>query len=124
MLARTIRSHPTFHIFGFGTNFLDYSYIFGIWTQNGPTFSSFSNLPTCKKTGPPKEQICVWTIPSYQLFVDISFFILYLQSFFIFFGKMHFLELLSYFNHFVYLRFKYRRPHIIIISKKNSYFKI
>ena len=34
------------------TNFLDYSYIFKVWTQNGLTFSSFSNLPTSKKTGP------------------------------------------------------------------------
>ena len=31
--------------------------------------------------------------------------------------KTHFLKLLSYFNHFVCLRFKYRRPHIIIILK-------
>ena len=42
-----------------------------------------------------------------------------------FLGKTHFLQVLSYFNSFVYLRFKYGRPHIIIIiSKWNSYFKI
>ena len=34
------------------TIFLDYSYILKKWTQIGPTFSSFSNLPTSKKTGP------------------------------------------------------------------------
>ena len=34
-----------------------------------------------------------------------------------FWGKTHFLQLLSYFNSFVYLRFKYGRPQAIIISK-------
>ena len=48
----------------------------------------------------------------------------YLPSFFNFLGKTHFLQLLSYFNSFVYLRFKYGRPQFIIISEKNSYFKI
>ena len=40
------------------------------------------------------------------------------------FGKINFLKLLSYFNHFVYLRFKNGRSQIIIISKQNSYFLI
>ena len=54
-MAKTIRSHPTSHILVW-TNFLDYSYIFRIWTQNGHTYSSFSNLPTCKKTGPQRKK--------------------------------------------------------------------
>ena len=41
-----------------------------------------------------------------------------------FLGKTNFLQLLSYFNSFVYLRFKYGRPQIIIISKCKSYFEI
>ena len=36
--------------------FGDYSYIFRIWSKHGPTFSSFSNLPTCKKTGPQRKK--------------------------------------------------------------------
>ena len=53
------RDHPvTSYIphFGPGTNFLDYSYIFEIWTQNGPTCSSFSNFPVGKKTGPQRTK--------------------------------------------------------------------
>ena len=42
---------------------------------------------------------------------------LYLASFFNCWGKTHFLQLLSYFNSFVYLRFKYGRPQILIFSK-------
>ena len=49
-MAKTIRSHPTSPFYPPRTNLLDYSYIFKMWTQNGPTFSSFPNLPTSKKT--------------------------------------------------------------------------
>ena len=56
-------------------------------------------------------------------FCQISLFVWYLQSFFNFLGKTHFLQLLSYFNSFVYVRFKYGRLQIITISKSNSYFK-
>ena len=45
-MAKTIRSHPTSHILVLEPIFGDYFYIFKIWTQNGPTFSSFSNLAT------------------------------------------------------------------------------
>ena len=55
LMAKTIRSHPTSHIWS-GTYFLDYSYIFPKTTLNGPTFSSSSNLPTSKKTGPQKKK--------------------------------------------------------------------
>ena len=53
------KDHPVtsyFPHFGFGTNFGAYFYIFKNWTQNGPTFSSFSNLPTCKKTMPQRKK--------------------------------------------------------------------
>ena len=36
--------------------FLDYSYIFKMWTQNGSTFCSFFDLPTSKKTGPQRKK--------------------------------------------------------------------
>ena len=55
-MAKTIRSHPTSPFILPEQLLLDYSYIFKIWTKNGPTFSSFSNLPTSKKTTPPKEK--------------------------------------------------------------------
>ena len=38
------------------TDFLDYFYIFRIWTKKGPTFSSFSDPPTGKKTGPQMKK--------------------------------------------------------------------
>ena len=55
-MAKTIRSHPTSHILVLEPFFLDYSYIFKMWTQKGPTFSSFSHLPTCKKTTPQRKK--------------------------------------------------------------------
>ena len=45
--------HPTFWS---RNQIFDYSYIFKMWTQKGPTFSSFSNLPTCKKTTPQRKK--------------------------------------------------------------------
>ena len=56
LMAKTIRSHPTSHILVLEPNFGDYFYIFKIWTQNGSTFSSFSNLPTCKHTTPQRKK--------------------------------------------------------------------
>ena len=53
------KDHPvTSYIphFGLGTNFLYYSYIFKVWTQNGPTCSSFLDLPTGKKTTPRRKE--------------------------------------------------------------------
>ena len=120
-MAKTIRSHPTFHI-------LVLEPICWTTLQNMTpkwTYLFFIFRPPHKqKDRPPKEKRCAWTIPSYQVFVKISLFILYLLSFFNFLGKTHFLQLLSYFNSFVHLRFQYGRPQIIVISKQNSYFKI
>ena len=55
LMAKTIRSHPT-SPFILQNHFLDHSYIFKIWTQDGPTFPSFANLPTCKKTTPQRKK--------------------------------------------------------------------
>ena len=55
-MAKTIRSHPTSHILVLEPILDNYFYIFKIWTQNEPTFSSFSNLPTCKKTTPQRKK--------------------------------------------------------------------
>ena len=55
LMAKTIRSHPTSHTLVLA-NLLDYSYIFKIWTQNGPTYSSFSNFSTSKKTTPQRKK--------------------------------------------------------------------
>ena len=125
-MAKTIRSHPTSHI-------LVLEQLFGttrIFFKNDPTIDlRVLHFPTSLqvKRPRPKGKQCAWTIPSYQVFVKMSLLIFYLPSVSILFGKNNFLKLLSYFNGFVYLRFKHRRPQIIIIiiiSKYNSYFKI
>ena len=54
-MAKTIRSHPT-SPFILPDIFLDYVYIFNFGTQNGPTFSSFSDRPISKKTGPQRNK--------------------------------------------------------------------
>ena len=54
-MAKTIRSHPTTP-FVLPEPILDYSYISKIWTQNGPTFSLFPDLPISKKTGPQRKK--------------------------------------------------------------------
>ena len=41
--------------FGPGAHFLDYSCIYQKWPLNGPTFSSFPDLPISKKTGPQRK---------------------------------------------------------------------
>ena len=54
------KDHPvTSYIphFSPGTHFLDYSYVFPKKSLNGPTFSSFPDLPTSKKTGPQGKQM-------------------------------------------------------------------
>ena len=122
-MVKTIRSHPTSHILVLEPN-LRTSFRF---SKCGPNIDiHFLYFPSAFKVKdrPPKETKCAWTIPSYYIFVKISSFMLHLQSFFDFLGKTQFIQLLSYFNSFVYLRFKYRRPQFIIISEKNSYFKI
>ena len=55
-MANTIRSHHKYPHFGPGTYFLDYSYIFQKGPLNGPTFSSFSDLPISKNTGPQMKK--------------------------------------------------------------------
>ena len=54
-MAKTIRSHPT-SPFILPEPFFGLFLYFQIWTQNGHMFSSFSNLPTCKKTGPQRKK--------------------------------------------------------------------
>ena len=71
------KDHPvTSYIshFGPGTHFLDYSYIFPKWPQNGPTFSSFSDLPTNKKTGPQRKKHA----PLHIRFLSNSVFLYYI----------------------------------------------
>ena len=123
-MAKTIRSHPT-------SPFVLPEPIFWttlkMWTQNGPTFSSFPDLPTTKKTGPQRKKDAHGPSLHIRFLSKCDFLYCIYYDLFAFWGKTHFLKLVSYFNHFVYLRFKYRRPHIIIIiiiSKQNSYFKM
>ena len=56
LMAMTIRSHPTSPFIFPEPFFVDYSYIFEFWTQNGLTFSLFFDLPTSKKTGPKRKK--------------------------------------------------------------------
>ena len=130
-MAKTIRSHdshPTSHILVLEPTFWTTLIFSGFGPKmdlpflHSPTFLHVKRLA-------PKEKRCAWTIPSYQVFVKMSFLIRYLPSCSHFLVKTNFLKLLSYFNQFVYIRFKYRRPHIIIIliiiiSRYNFYFKI
>ena len=117
LMAKTMRSHPT-SPFLLPEPICWTTLIFlKIWTQNGLTFSSFSNLPTSEKTTSQRKQNACG--PSLHIRFLSTFHFLYCiyNHFSIFFWKINFLKLLSYFNYFVYLRFKYRRPQIIIVSK-------
>ena len=114
-MAETIRSHPTSHILVLEP-MLGTILLFKFWTQKGPTFSAFPDLPTGKKTGPQRKKDAHGPSLHIRFFSKCDF--LYcIYNLFHFSGKQHFLKLVSYFNSFVYLRFKYGRP-------PNSYFKI
>ena len=122
-MAKTIRSHPTSHILVLepilGTTF--------IFSRFGPKMDlHFLHFPSSLhvKRPRPKGKKMRMDHPFILGFCQNLTLILYLPSFFHFFGKTYFLKLLSYFNHFVYLRFKNGRPQIIIISEQNSYLKI
>ena len=99
-----------------GTNFLDYFYIFRIWTQNGPTFSSFSNLSKVKRPRPKGKKMRM-DHPFILGFCQNLTLYFVCSTFSHFLVKTNFLKLLLDFNYFVYPRFKNGRPQIIIISE-------
>ena len=122
-MAKTIRSHPTSHILVSEPVF---------WTtltfsKNGPEMElHVLHFPTSlqvKRLAPKGKEMRVDHPFILYFCQNLSF---YVVSTIIFqlFGQTHFLQLLSYFNSFVYLRFKDGRPQMIIISKQDSYFKI
>ena len=122
-MAKTIRSHPTSHI-------LVLKPILGtilIFSKFGPKMDQHVfHFPTSLqvKRPAPKGKKMRMAHPFILDSCQNLTFCQYLPSFFNCLGKTHFLRLLSYFNSFVYLRFKYGRPQISIISKQKSYFKI
>ena len=122
-MAKTIRSHPTSHILVLepilGTTF--------IFSRFGPKMDlRFLHFPTSLrvKRPHPKGKKMRMDHPFILVFCQNLTFYIVFTIIFSFFRKTNFLQLLSYFNHFVYLRFKNGRPQIIIISEQNSYFKI
>ena len=124
-MAKTIRSHPTSPfvlpepIFWTTSTF--------IFSKSGPKMDlHFLHFPTSLqvKRPAPKGKKMRMDHPFILYFCQhLTFDSVFTISFSIC-GKTYFLKLLSYVHHFVYLRFKYRRPHITIISEQNSYFKI
>ena len=113
-MAKTIRSHPT-------SPFILPEPIF--WTtlmfsSFGPKMDlRFLRLSTSlhvKKLAPKGKKMRMDHLFILVFCQNVTF-RLYLPSFLNLFGKANFLKLLSYFNHFVYLRFKNGRPQIIII---------
>ena len=122
-MAKTIRSHPTSHILVlepfFGTTF--------IFSGFGPKMDlRFLHFPTSLRVKRPRPKgkkmrmdhpfilVCLSKCNFLLVFTIISPFVC----------ETHFLKLLSYFNSFVYLQFKYGRLQIIISSKQSSFFKI
>ena len=117
VMAKTIRSHPT-------SPFILPEPIF--WTTL--IFSNFglemdlhflhlSNLPTSKKTTPQRKKDAHGPSLHFRFLSTCHFWYGIYYHFLTLLVKTYFLELLSDFNSFVYLRFKNRRPQIIIISK-------
>ena len=111
LMAKTIRSYPT-------SPFILPEPIFWttlIFKKYGPEMDlHFLHFPTSlqiKRLAPKGKKMRM----DHPFMLDFCTFNIVFTIIFHFFGKFHFLKLLSYFNHFVYLRFKYRRPHIIII---------
>ena len=108
-MAKTIRSHPTSHILVSEPIF----WTTLIFSRFGPKMDlRILHFPTSlhvKRLAPKGEKMRM-DHPFILGFCQNVTFIWYLLSFFHFLVKTHFLKLLSYFNDFVYLRFKYRRP--------------
>ena len=102
---------------------LECSYIFKIWSKMDLRILHFPTSLQVKRPRPKGKKMRM-DHPFILGFCHLSLLILYLLSFFHFLVKTHFPELLSYFNSFVYLRFKYGNPQIIIISKYNFHFKL
>ena len=88
-------------------------------------FLHFSTSPPVKRVAPKGKQMRIDHPFILDFCQNVTFYIVFTMIFH-FFGKFNFLKLLSFVYHFVYLRFKNGRPHIIIIiiSKTKSYFKI
>ena len=122
-MAKTIRSHPT-------SPFILPEPIF--WTtlissKLGPKMDlHFLHFPTSLqvKRLAPKGKKMRMDQPFILGFCQNVTFDIVFTTIFNFSENNNFLQLVSYFNSFVYLRFKYGRPQIIIISRQNSYLKI
>ena len=122
-MAKTIRSHPTSHILVLepilGTTLM--------FSKYGPKMDlRVLHFPTSlqvKRLAPKGKQMHM----DHPFILDFCQNVTFDQVFtiiFAFFGQSPLFKLLSYFNDFVYLRFKNGRPQIIMISKQNSYLKI
>ena len=123
-MANTIRSHPTSHMLVLepiqGTTF--------IFSRFGPKMDlRFLHFPTSlhvKKPRPKGKKMRMDHPFILGCCQNLTFDMVFTIIFHLFVGKTNFLKLLSYFNHFMYLRFKNGRPQIIISSEQNSYLKI
>ena len=127
-MAKTIRSHLTSHILV--SEPICWTTL--IFSKFGPEMDlrvlHFPTSPQVKRPTPKGNKMRMDHPFILGFCQNVFFYISYLPYICVnVWGKTHFLKLVSYFNSFVYLRFKYRRPQIImiiIISKQNSYFKI
>ena len=54
-MAKTIRSHPTSPFVLPEPFWVTFLIFFKMWTLNGPTLSSFSDIPIDNQTGPQKK---------------------------------------------------------------------
>ena len=119
-MAKTIRSHPTSHILVLEPICSTTVIFSGLGPKMDLHFLYYPTSLRVKRPAPKGKKMRM-DHPFILGSVNISVCILYLQSVFISFEKpkKHFLKLLSYFNHFVYLRFKMGDPILLLLLFQN-----
>ena len=118
-MATTIRSHPTSPFILPEPNVWT-TLIFSKFGPNMDLRSLHSPTSLLVKRLAPKGKKMRMDHPFILDFCQNLTFDIVFTRIFYFFGKTHFLKLLSYFHNFVYLRFKNGRPHIIILFQNRT----
>ena len=112
-MAKTIRSHPTSHIFVLEPIFWTILIFSGFGPKMDLRVLHFPTSLQVKRSRPKGKKMRMDHPFILVVCQNVTFDMV--STIVVPFGKNNFLKLLSHFNNFVYLRFKNGRPQIIII---------
>ena len=122
-MAKTIRSHPTYHILVSGATFWTILIFSGVGPKMDLHFLHFPTSLHVKRLAPKGKKMRMdhpFILGFCQnVTFDMVFTIIFPLS-----GKTHFLKLLSYFNTFVYLRFNIGDPRLLLFQNKTLISKL